>query len=67
MNSAERALIQEFAALEEKFKHVKSIPLSELPLIIRKWIEVKYGFLPDYLDKSAFKVMLKQFREDLRR
>ena len=66
MDSTERALIQEFAALEEKFKQAKTIPASELPLMIRNWIKAKYGFIPDYLERSAFKVMINHFKEDLK-
>lgn len=65
MDSTERALIQEFATLEEKFKQTKTIPASELPLMVRNWIKARYGFIPDYLEKSAFKVMLEHFKQDL--
>jgi len=66
MDSTERALIQEFAALEEKFKQARTIPASELPLMIRNWMKAKYGFIPDYLERSTFKVILNHFKEDLK-
>lgn len=66
MDSTERALIRELTILEEKFKRVNSIPSSELPIVVRRWLEARYGFVPNYIERSVFKVMFKQFKEELR-
>lgn len=65
--TSEKALMQEFKALEEKFKDATSIPVLELPEFIKSWIKGRYGVIPDYIDKSAFKVIVKQFKQDLER